>query len=115
MFFSFFFPGWGGVGEGGADEVGKGAMSSFPASTISDTMMRCRCSSCGSSRSGFSVPTSPTLHSRSEADTVGSGLWLVFPSYMVYEFARDILHGLSIASGDRSSKPARAATPTKEE
>ena len=46
---------------------------------------------------------------------IGSGAWLVLPSYMIYVFARDILHGLSIASGDRSSKPARAATPTKEE
>ncbi|KAL9071098.1 MAG: hypothetical protein Q9161_004437 [Pseudevernia consocians] len=47
-------------------------------------------------------------------ETVG-GLWLAFPSYMIYEFAGDILHGLAIASGDRSSKPARAATPTKDE
>ncbi|KAF6222844.1 hypothetical protein HO133_000895 [Letharia lupina] len=43
------------------------------------------------------------------------GKRVVGGGYMAYEFARDILHGLSIASGDRSSKPARAATPTKEE
>ena len=54
-------------------------------------------------------------YSRNEANTIDSGLWLVFPGYMIYEFARDILHGLSIASGDRSSKPARAVTPTKDE
>lgn len=34
---------------------------------------------------------------------------------MIYEFAREILYGLSIASGDGSSKPARAVTPTKDE
>ncbi|CAF9909102.1 hypothetical protein IMSHALPRED_007605 [Imshaugia aleurites] len=46
---------------------------------------------------------------------IPNGLWLLFPSYMIYEFGRDILHGLSIAGGDRSSKPARAVTPTKDE
>ncbi|KAL2043085.1 hypothetical protein N7G274_004145 [Stereocaulon virgatum] len=46
---------------------------------------------------------------------IPNGAWLVFPSYMGYVFARDILHGLAIASGDASSKPARATTPTKDE
>jgi len=34
---------------------------------------------------------------------------------MAYVFAKDILHGLAIASGDVDSKPARAATPSKDE
>ena len=50
-----------------------------------------------------------------QSDLLHSGAWLVLPSYMGYVFARDILHGLAIASGDASSKPARATTPTKDE
>lgn len=41
--------------------------------------------------------------------------WIAFPSYMTYSFAKDILRGLAIASNDTSSKPARAATPIKDE
>lgn len=44
-----------------------------------------------------------------------SGAWLVFPSYMTYTFGRDILDGLAKASGDTSSKPAKAASASKEE
>ncbi len=44
-----------------------------------------------------------------------SGAWLVLPSYMTYAFGKDILDGLAKASGDTSSKPARAATPIKNE
>jgi len=44
-----------------------------------------------------------------------SGAWLVLPSYMTYAFANDILDGLAKASGDTSSKPARAVTPSKDE
>ena len=44
-----------------------------------------------------------------------SGAWIVLPSYMVYAFGRDILHGLAIASGDSTSKPARAASPSKDD
>ena len=89
-------------------------MNSSRVSKISDTMMRSRCSFYGWFQSEyFSLPV--YLCRRSKADTIGSGFWLVLPSYMIYEFARDILHGLSIASGDRSSKPARASTPTKDE
>ncbi len=55
------------------------------------------------------------IGARSGVDIAGSGLWLIFPSYMIYHFSKEILHGLSIASGDRSSKPARAVTPTKDE
>lgn len=46
---------------------------------------------------------------------IPNGAWIVFPSYMTYVFAKDILRGLAIASNDTSSKPARAATPTKDE
>ncbi|KAK0510087.1 hypothetical protein JMJ35_007481 [Cladonia borealis] len=46
---------------------------------------------------------------------IPNGAWLVLPSYMGYLLARDILHGLAIASGDASSKPARAAEPIKDE
>lgn len=46
---------------------------------------------------------------------IPNGAWLVLPSYMGYLLARDIIHGLAIASGDASSKPARAADRTKDE
>ncbi|KAM0803365.1 hypothetical protein BDR22DRAFT_840588 [Usnea florida] len=46
---------------------------------------------------------------------IPNGAWIIFPSYMIYTFSRSILHGLSIASGDHLSTPARAVTPTKEE
>ncbi|KAL6713520.1 hypothetical protein ACLMJK_008985 [Lecanora helva] len=46
---------------------------------------------------------------------IPNGSWIVLPAYMTYAFAKDILNGLAKASGDTSSKPARAATPTKDE
>lgn len=49
------------------------------------------------------------------ANGLHSGAWLILPSYMTYAFAVDILDGLAKASGDTSSKPARAATPIKNE
>lgn len=49
------------------------------------------------------------------ANLLESGAWLVLPSYMGYNFAKDILRGLAKASGDSSSKPAWAVTPTKYE
>ena len=44
-----------------------------------------------------------------------SGAWLVFPTYMGYVFAKDILRGLAIASGDVSSRPARLAIEGKDD
>jgi len=44
-----------------------------------------------------------------------SGAWIVVPTYMGWVFAKDILRGLTIASGDSSSKPARAIQYSKEE
>ena len=42
-----------------------------------------------------------------------SGSWLVFPTYMAFTFATDILQGLAIASGDSSSVPAKVADELK--
>lgn len=42
-----------------------------------------------------------------------SGAWIILPSYMVFVFARDILQGLAIASGDVSSTPVRLAASIK--
>ncbi|KAL8948155.1 MAG: hypothetical protein Q9222_005632 [Ikaeria aurantiellina] len=42
---------------------------------------------------------------------IPNGFWLVLPLYMIYIFGTDILRGLSMAGGDFTSKPARAAKP----
>ncbi len=38
------------------------------------------------------------------ADGWCSGAWIVFPSYMVYVFGREILQGLGVASGTGGSE-----------
>lgn len=38
------------------------------------------------------------------ADGWCSGAWIVFPSYMVYVFGREILQGLAVASGTAGSE-----------
>ena len=50
-----------------------------------------------------------------DIDGFVSGCWIVLPSYMAYEFGRDILYGLAIASGNTTDKLAKAAAPTKED
>ena len=49
------------------------------------------------------------------SDILGSGMWLVVPTYMAYVFASDILNGLSIAGGDSSSTPAKTVAAIKDE
>lgn len=44
-----------------------------------------------------------------------SGAWLIFPTYMIYVFAQDILQGLAMASGDFTSRPAKMAASSKDE
>lgn len=40
--------------------------------------------------------------------TNSSGLWIVFPAYIIYVTGQDILEGLAVASGDAGSVPSVA-------
>lgn len=91
-------------------------MRSVPAIKTSDTTMQFPSSSYGSSQSKLSsLAHKPCKPRAIDAKCSFSGAWMVLPSYMVFVFARDILQGLAIASGDVSSGPVRPVASIKAE
>ena len=44
-----------------------------------------------------------------------SGLWIVFPSYMIYVFGQEILEGLAIASGEDPGMSRKSTLAIKDE
>ena len=51
----------------------------------------------------------------STADNGYSGMWLVFPTYMIYILGQEILEGLAIASGEEGGAAATKPLTIKEE
>ena len=92
----------------------QGLMSTVRISTTSATTTSSVYFSCGSYQSTSRFLSA--LHGYLlTPHSLASGLWLIFPAYMIYTFGADVLDGLAIAGGDTGSMPAKLAASSKDE
>ena len=75
-------------------------MRRTPAFTISATTTSQRSSSCGSFQSKLTMQLPVSTISL----TSSSGAWIVFPTYMIYVFGKEILDGIDAATGVAQKK-----------